>query len=173
MELKKIEIGAERISVHVANDGSFWAEFDGQRYEEKTLDELKTKLTKVVKASAQRGTIEVSVLGLVPNENKKMSRSLEGPFVEGNGVVQAKLRGKHERQWGVYLLVSDDGQKFQVGGYRRGSGVIVRRLTDNEIARYVALRATAEAAQHALTEFENSVSENVDDLLTKRTKVTA
>lgn len=86
--------------------------------------------------------------------------------MKGAGVVDAKLRAKHERQHGVFLLVAESGQKFQVGSY--GSDpTIARRLTQAEAAQYIALVEAVRVATTALEDFEGNVSINASEELEK------
>lgn len=163
---EKFSNGAVAIDINVDARGMFCAEFNDQEYREDTRAKLIAILTRVIKAAAQQGTVEVTVLGLVAREGK-YDRD-EGPFTSGDGVVHARLRGKHERQHNCWLLISDDGKKFQVsGGYSSASwlrdGQITRRLTPDEVAEYLRLKSASTAARKAHEAFIEAVQINPAD----------
>jgi len=158
------EIRGERIVISVSSDGSFNADYDDQTYSELTLKALKEKLDKVVKAAQQAGVVDVTVVGLVPRDKSKRTHVYDnGPFEQGIGVLQAKLRSKHERQWNCWLLVTDDGKKFKIQGSREGK--ICRRLTEEECQLWITLSTRVKEAEVALEQFEDSIAIEPDEAL--------
>lgn len=149
--------GVEPIDVHVDGSGTFIAEFNDQEYEAASRKELDAKLTKAVKVFSETGIVDVTVIGRTV---LKRSKSVER---EAADAVHAKLRSKHERQYNTWLLVTEDGIKFQVSGSY--DGTIVRRLTDAEVERYRALVATRIAAERAVQEFIDDVKIHPDEAL--------
>jgi hypothetical protein len=147
MKLTTEKIGNEQVEIHVSPSGDFMAELNDQSFRASTRDELISKLQAVAKKAAQRGVVDVTVLGLVEQDGSKMSHSLD-PFSTGDGFVHAKLRAKAEREHSTFLLISESKKKFKVSGYDRR--IIARRLTVQEEEEYTALVATVRAAEQQL-----------------------
>jgi hypothetical protein len=149
--------GIAPIDVHVDGSGMFLAEFNDNEYEAASRKELDAKLQKAVKQFRETGVVDVTVIGrAVMKRSKSVDR-------ESGEAVHAKLRSKHERQYNTWLLVTEDGIKFQVSGSY--DGTIVRRLTDDEVARYRALIATKTAAERAVQAFVDDVKIEPDTAL--------
>jgi hypothetical protein len=162
------DVSGERIEIHVHSDGIFQATFSEEEYNAKTLEELKAKLEKAVKAARNEKAVPCTVLGFRPVEKRKGSAGFsDEPFEAGLGFVQAKLRGKHARQHETYLLMTDDGkQRFQLNGWRSSNGVtLTERLGEAEIAQYLELAKIAEAAQAELNAFLEARKVRPEELL--------
>lgn len=174
MKLGTEHINGERIDVEVSADGLFTAHFNDQSYAAKTRVELIDLLKKAVKKFQQQATVDVTVLGLVPTTTSRAhSYRPDSPYELGAGVVHAKLRSRHEREYNTYLLVSDDegkAQKFKVSGSREGC--IARRLTLAETIKYLDLREQLRIATTAVEDFVGAVQIDPDHaLLTARKDV--
>jgi hypothetical protein len=163
MKLTTAKIGSVSIDIEVNAGGTFTANYNDNDYEAKTSDELYEKLRAAVKKAQQQGTVDVSVLGLVPTEKKSPFGRTE-PYQQGIGVVHAKLRAKHERHYQTHLLVSEEKKNFQVNGYDR-SGIVTRRLSQTDVDYYVALREKVKAAEQELQTFVDSVKIDPDKAL--------
>lgn len=149
------------VPIHVDQAGGFYAEFAEQRYDAQTLLELVNKLGKAVKKFQNQRAVDVSVVDLVYTPGRRHYSS--GEFDQGRGVIHARLRAKHERQYGTWLLESVDGKRFQVSG--SDSGVICRRLTEEEVAEYTRLAEEADRAQQVLLAFKTRVGIDPDQAL--------
>jgi hypothetical protein len=162
MKLGTERIGNARIDIEVDTNGSFSADFNDQHFSSRTRLELVEQLKRVVKKAEQQGTVDVTVLGLVPNKGRRSGFG-DDPFDQGDGAVHAKLRTKHEREHGTYLMVSDDSakQKFKVGNYSRRDVVVCRRLTEVEVVTYKQL---CEARRLAVTALEDFVGDHKIDM---------
>lgn len=165
MRLTTDTILDEKIEIYVDGSGQFSAEFNDNRYEAATRKELLEQLTKAVKLARQQGTVDVTVLGLIENRDGRGRRIPGEPFTAGAGVVQAKLRGKHAREHGAWLLVSDAGDKFQVRGWSGRAGTIARRLTEAEVADYLTLLEAKRVAETALENFVGAVKVDPEEEL--------
>lgn len=163
MKIATERIGGAEIDIDVSGEGRFSATFNDQEFSGKTLEELRERLKAAVKKAAAQGTVPVSVLGLVPAQKKSFGFD-DGPFTRGAGIVDAKLRSKHEREYNSYLLVSDSGQKFKVAGSSR-EPLIARRLTLAEHMEYLKLAEAVRVATTALEDFVGSVKINPDEAL--------
>jgi hypothetical protein len=151
-------IGDHRIDIEVDGSGQFTAEFNDCNYSHATRLGLLEELKKAVRRAELQGVVDVTVLGLVAVSNAHKRHYSNEPYEPGAGVVQAKLRGKHERQHATWLLVADEGKpRFQVSGYARDNVQIARRLTVVEIKQYLALRETVRVATCDLEDFIGSV----------------
>jgi hypothetical protein len=150
----------KRIDVEIDGSGMFSAEFEDQDYSAPTRKELVEKLQAAVRKAKKQGTVNVTVLGLVPAAKRYAS---DDNYAPGAGVVHAKLRARHERQ-NAWLLISESKQRFQVGTYRTDS-TIVRRLTDAEVAGYLDLREAVRMAEVALEDFIGAVKIDPDQAL--------
>lgn len=164
MKLGTERVGVHKIDLEVDGTGKFSAEFNDQIFEAQTRKDLLEKLEKAVKKASQQGVVDVTVLGLVPGKKDKHGRFDDGPFEVGAGVVHAKLRARHEREYNAYLLVSEENQKFKVHGFDRGA-VIARRLNDAEALRYLELKEAVRMAETDLEDFVGLVKLNPDDAL--------
>jgi len=167
--------GFAAIDIHVDSAGAFNAVFNDQEYSAKTMAELHDKLNKAVKKARDQGVVDVTVVGIVPIVRKVGAYHHPGDhFMQGPGVVNAKLRGKHDRQSNCYLLMTEAGDgvkaglKFQIGYSREGR--ICRRLTLAEATRYVELAKARDAAIEALNDYEQGILLDVDDALAKARK---
>lgn len=152
MKLITASLGNAKIEIHVDQNGTFSAEFEDQHFTAKTQAELLEILKRVVKKAERQGSVDVSVIGIVPATKTYGSRE---PFQKGDGVVDAKLRGAHERQSHCFLLVTDDKakQRFQAGRYSSGDGTICRRLNLAETTEYLRLCEAHRVAETALEDF--------------------
>lgn len=163
MKIKTETIQGENIDIEIDSSGMFSADYDEESYRGKSLEELLEKLKRAVNKSRDQRAVDVTVVGLIPRE-KKSSIYREEPYVEGDGLITATLRKKHERQ-SMYLLTADDGTKFQLSSYREGRTKICRRLTPEEMATYQALAAASTDAQAALENWLVTVRVDADELL--------
>lgn len=175
MKLGIDRIGVDQVplEVHVSEGGEFSAEFDEERYTATTRKELLEKLEKAVKAARETNPIDVTVLGLVPVSDRKGGWSSD-PFEAGAGVVQAKLRGKHQREYNAWLMITDDGKKrFKYSSSRRESIQIARRLNAAEVREYLALREAIRVAETALEDFVGKVQIDPEEALQAARKAKA
>lgn len=168
MKLSTETIGDQKIEIEVEQGGMFVASFNDHDYRASTRVELLDQLKTAVKKAAQQGMVDVSVLGLVPTTNDDRLYSRTTPYKLGDGVVHAKLRSRHEREYNTYLLVSDAKQKFKVSGSLEGT--IARRLTDPEVAEYLRLREALRVATTAVEDFVGAVKLNPDEALASAAK---
>lgn len=145
------QIGKHKIEVEVDRKGQFSAEFDEVTYSASTVNELTDVLKKAVKRLEKVKPIAVTVLGMI--KKAPTSKWDTEKFSEGDGAIDALLRGYHERNR-VWLLTTVEGQhKFQVGGYGNRA-VIARRLTLQETIDY---QARLEARRVAVTAVEDFI----------------
>lgn len=153
MKLATETVSKQKIEIEVDSHGQFSAEFNDMSFSAKTRLELLEQLKKAVRTFEKTKPVLVTVLGLVRKANRR-SWDTEH-FIQGAGTVDAKLRGHHDRNR-VWLLTSEDGQKFQVGGYR-SDATIARRLTTAEAVRYGELVEAIRVATTALEDFVGCV----------------
>lgn len=155
MKLTTEKIGAENIDIEVNQSGEFHAEFNEEKFRATTQAELIEQLRRAVKKAKAVKPVDVTVLRLRERTTRKdWDNEIFETTEEGTlGVVDAKLRGYNERNH-VFLLVDDKKQKFQLGGYKNGDAVIVRRLTAAEKRDYAVL---VEAERVALTGLEDFI----------------
>lgn len=95
-----------------------------------------------------KDAIDVSIVGMVDN-GEKNRYGRQDPYTTGIGVVQAKLRGKHQRNRD-WLLTSDDGKKFTLGTWGSAEHMICRRLSLSETIEYIHLAMAAKDAKEQL-----------------------
>jgi hypothetical protein len=159
-------IGTERIDIYVDGSGLFSAEYLDERYSAETRKLLLEKLEKAVKAHQNERAIPVSIVNLVRNTDRKGWNN--DAFASGRGVIQAKLRGKHQRLFDTWLYATDDDKQQRFS--RRQSyrdGTLCRRLTDAEIAEYLALAKQADEAEAVLKEWITERAIDPEEALTE------
>lgn len=164
----------ESVDIHVDNEGKFYAEHDNETYAALTRQELLEDLHKAISRAKSANPVEVTVLGLVPTDPiaDRTRFGRDAAFKSGDGVVNAKLRGKHGRNWGTFLFVTADKAKtkFQMQGTREAT--VARRLTEAEIAEYMRLTATFRAAESARDAFIESVQIDPEEALKSKDEKT-
>lgn len=160
VHINKLDVLGEKIDLYVDNSGTFRAEYQGEEYHAATAVEVKTMLTKAIRADKETRAVSVSIIDLVPNTKKKRDSwgDRPEPFVEGRGVVHGKLRGRHghHHEW----LLEADGKKFTL----RCSGsnnIICLRLSPTRVKEYLQLAAEFDKAEAA---FEAWKKENTVDV---------
>jgi hypothetical protein len=164
MKLTTTKIRGQELTIEVNAGGTFTCDFGDHTYEAKTHAELLERLEVAVKKHLAQNPVDVTVIGLVSRDKRKMSYS-STPFEKGVGFVHALLTAKHERHGGTFLLRAvDGGQKFQVGSYS-SEGTICRRLTVEESVEYMRLASAVVDAEKALAAFELTVKVNAQELL--------
>jgi hypothetical protein len=151
-----VTVGDDEVDVEVDANGRFFATYDEEHYAADTMQELKDRLKKMSRRALDKHAIDVTVVGIVPTEEKsKWGRS--EPFEGGIGVVNAKYRGKHERTRELLLISegprAEERKKFSLGGGYGGQkehNVICRRISLDETMEYIRLAKAAEFAHEQL-----------------------
>lgn len=129
-----------------------------------TRVELLEKLKKAVKAAEIEKAIPVTLVDLVPATARGYYSS--APYETGRGIVHAKLRGKHAREWNTWLYMTEDGKKFKFSSQGQH---LCRRLSAGEVAEYERLTAAIDVAEQAYAIWFKEVHVQPDDLLEDRT----
>lgn len=163
MKLNSEKIGNVLVDIEVDPNGMFSATFDGEDYREKTREQLLEKVKAAVRKAKRARPVDVSVLDTIEKPARKTWDTEY--FMDGLGIVDAKLRGHHERnrRW---LLTEEGGQKrkFNISTYE-DSEKIVRRLTDEEKRRWFQLKEAERLAAVALEDFLGVVKVDPAELL--------
>lgn len=164
----------ESVDIHVDNDGKFYAEHDGETFTSLTRQGLLDDLHRAIARAKAANPVKVTVLGLVPTDPiaDKNRYGANSAFKSGDGVVHASLRGKHGRNWGTFLFVTDDAkkQKFQLQGTREAT--VARRLDGVEVQEYTVLLAVFREAESALKAFVERVEIDPEQALNTKTEQT-
>jgi hypothetical protein len=160
MKVTTDQVGAQRIDIFVDNSGEFHAEYNEQSYRAETRMLLIKQLEKAVKSAENEKAIPVTIIDMVVSADKRD----EGKYESGRGVIQAKLRGKHGREWSTWLFMTDDGKKkFKLSSHETRK--LCRRLTPEEIAEYERLAARVDEAEMLMAEWLATVHVSPEEAL--------
>lgn len=162
MKVTTDTIGKEKIDIHVDSSGHFWAEYEDERYEDETRKALLEKLAKAVKRHESEKAVRVTLVDVQPTTRKSFSY---GPYEPGRGVLHARLRGKHGREWNAWLFVSEDGKtKFKMASHN-GGFTLCPRLSAEQVAEYERLSGAIETAKAAYAEWLKGVEVTPEEAL--------
>lgn len=162
--------GAEVEIEFSAKLSKFYAKFDDVDYDAKTIDELKAQLTKAAKKAKSFEPVPTTLLAARWGKPAKGSTwrggedDLQTGTEEIGNAIDIVLRGKNPRTRAALITVN--GKKMALDGYRHGDSVITRRLTPAEHKQYKALADTLKAAEKDLEAFVAGVKVDID-VLTK------
>lgn len=159
--------------VYVSTTGKFYVEDDVVgRVEGETLEACTAALRRVAARQQKKIEVEVSLLGVIAKRTDAWRKdNLELVLDTGKRdttyghaslaekqvtITDGVLRGQNPRTHALLLTI--DNQKLQSDGYwNPGKERICRRLTDEEKAQYIKVRADAANAIKALVDFEKRV----------------
>lgn len=175
MKVSTVTVGETKVDIFVDNGGKFYAEYDEEDYSATTLSEVTDKVKTAVKRAKMQKPIDVTVVDLKPST--KRSGSGYGysnePYEHGRGLVNLKLRAKHERNWNSYLYADGQGRKFSLSRGGDGSHRVLRKLTVHEAVEYERLTTALDEAQAKYDAWLKTRALNLDETLKAGTAVTA
>lgn len=171
-QVTEFKIGDLRIDVHVRTDGTFFAEYDDEKYNANTLNELRETVTKAVRKHKDRKQQPVTLLGLVLRPKKEREYYSSEPYTIGRGFLHAGYRGQHARSQVPMFETSGNNPehnhvRFSINrtwGRTPSTKVhVVRRLTDPEVEEYLYLYDALETAKQDMERFIASKAIDLKD----------